>query len=134
MRRTAGTVLVLDSHILLCKPTNNFGGYVWTFPKGGIDKYETPEQAALRETMEEAGYRAQLLARLPGEYKSKKSVGTYYIATPIGKQKKFDRAETEATGWFTPHKALIAISRSPNKPGKERDLLVLYMARRLLGI
>ncbi len=32
------------------------GGERWVFPKGRIDKGETPAQAALRETREEAGW------------------------------------------------------------------------------
>ena len=33
----------------------------WIFPKGHIEKGETPEQAALRETREEAGVSARLI-------------------------------------------------------------------------
>ena len=43
-----GGVLIDDAgRILLREPTDHFGGYVWTFAKGRIDKGETPEQAAL---------------------------------------------------------------------------------------
>jgi len=134
MRRTAGTVLVLDGRILLCKPTNGFGGYVWTFPKGGIDRFETPEQAAARETLEESGYPCRLIKRVPGYYLSDKSACVYYIAVPTGKQRVYDRAETEATHWFTPQEAKVALSKSPNIAGRNRDLLLLIEASKLLGL
>ena len=133
MRKTAGTVLVLNGRILLCKPTNGFGGYVWTFPKGGMDRFETPEQTAMRETLEESGYPCHLLKRIPGYYLSDKSACVYYIAVPTGKQRVYDRAETEATAWFTPQEAKVALSRSPNTAGRDRDLLVLREAGKLLG-
>jgi 8-oxo-dGTP pyrophosphatase MutT (NUDIX family) len=37
---------------------------VWVLPKGHIEIGETPEGAALREVLEEAGVRAAILARL----------------------------------------------------------------------
>lgn len=36
----------------------------WTFPKGLIDKGETPEQAAVREVKEEVGVDAEIIKRL----------------------------------------------------------------------
>ena len=43
-------------------------GRAWSFPKGNLDRGETPEQAALREVAEETGLPIELLAirgRLP---------------------------------------------------------------------
>lgn len=134
IRRTAGTVLVLNGRILLCKPTNGFGGYAWTFPKGGMDRFETPEQTAARETLEESGYPCRLIKRVPGYYLSDKSACIYYIAVPTGKQRIYDRAETEATEWFDPKSAAEALSKSPNIAGRNRDLLVLREACKLLGL
>jgi 8-oxo-dGTP pyrophosphatase MutT (NUDIX family) len=37
---------------------------IWVLPKGHIEKGETPEAAAVREVMEEAGVRATIVARV----------------------------------------------------------------------
>jgi 8-oxo-dGTP pyrophosphatase MutT (NUDIX family) len=37
---------------------------IWVLPKGHIEKGETPEAAAVREVMEEAGVRASIVARV----------------------------------------------------------------------
>ena len=51
-------VPVLDQHTLVMvrEYGAGLGEYYWSFPKGAIDKGETPEQAAGRELKEEAGY------------------------------------------------------------------------------
>ena len=51
----AGCLLVWDKKILLCKrATEPRSGY-WTLPAGFMENWETVEEGALRETMEEAG-------------------------------------------------------------------------------
>ena len=54
--------------MLLREPANHFGGYVWTFPKGRVDAGETPQQAALREVLEETGYTARITGLVPGMF------------------------------------------------------------------
>ena len=44
-----------DDKSLLREPTGHFGGYVWTFLKGGVNAGESPREAALREVHEETG-------------------------------------------------------------------------------
>jgi len=59
----AGSIVVrLDARepqVLLVTTKRN--GRNWIFPKGHIEKGESPEQAALRETREEAGVSARLI-------------------------------------------------------------------------
>lgn len=45
---------------------------LWVMPGGGIDKYETPEQAAVREVREELGMKINQLDYLLGIYQNKK--------------------------------------------------------------
>jgi 8-oxo-dGTP pyrophosphatase MutT (NUDIX family) len=127
-RRTAGTVLTYQGHILLCRPTNGFGGYVWTFSKGGIDPHEPADQAAIRETLEETGYLSRIIAPIPGLYESSKSVGVYYLAEPIAPQRPFDRFETAEVKWVSPEQALVLLQLSPNVSGRLRDVEVFRQA------
>jgi 8-oxo-dGTP pyrophosphatase MutT (NUDIX family) len=61
--RQAGSIVVrLDARepqVLLVTARRNPRN--WIFPKGHIEKGESPEQAALRETREEAGVSARLI-------------------------------------------------------------------------
>jgi 8-oxo-dGTP pyrophosphatase MutT (NUDIX family) len=61
--RQAGSIVVrLDARepqVLLVTARRNPRN--WIFPKGHIEKGESPEQAALRETREEAGISARLI-------------------------------------------------------------------------
>jgi ADP-ribose diphosphatase len=67
--RGYGAVLVVpllddDTFLLIREWGAGTGRYELGFPKGKIDAGETPEQAALRESMEEVGYGAKRLTRL----------------------------------------------------------------------
>ena len=54
LKIVAGCLLVWDKKILLCKrATEPRSGY-WTLPAGFMENWETVEEGALRETMEEA--------------------------------------------------------------------------------
>ncbi len=54
---SAGGVLFRDDKVLLIQNPSG----VWTFPKGLIEKGETPEEAAVREVYEETGIRGRIL-------------------------------------------------------------------------
>jgi 8-oxo-dGTP pyrophosphatase MutT (NUDIX family) len=62
--RQAGSIVVRtdgkEPQVLLVTAKRNPKN--WIFPKGHIEKGETPEQAALRETKEEAGVIGKLIA------------------------------------------------------------------------
>ena len=61
---SAGGVLINeDAEILFCHPTGSSWSR-WALPKGRIDEGETNEQGALREVLEETGYKARILAPL----------------------------------------------------------------------
>ncbi len=56
-QKAAGVVAVSQDRqrVLTVWPTNQFGGYLFTFPKGRIDQGESPQQTAVREFEEETG-------------------------------------------------------------------------------
>ena len=49
----AFALIIADGHILLVK--QSYGHKKWSMPGGGVDKRESFEDAAVRETLEEAG-------------------------------------------------------------------------------
>lgn len=54
MRTRAGIVLIEDNKVALIERFRA-GKHYFAFPGGGVDEEETPEQAAVREAMEELG-------------------------------------------------------------------------------
>lgn len=58
-------VLVENGSILLAHLNPDiFDAEEWTLPGGGVDPYETPEQAAVREVREESGFEVELTGLL----------------------------------------------------------------------
>ncbi len=129
-------VVIFDSEgrVLLRRPTNDFGGYVWTFAKGQQDPGETPEQTAVREAFEETGMRVQLGERIPGTFTSRGYSNVYWIATVTGLPGK-PGWETARVQWFTPEEAKEKLKLSEkiykNTQGTKRDLSVLEAAMKM---
>lgn len=59
VRVGAYAVIVQDGDLLLTHWNEN-GRTGWTLPGGGLEDFETTEQAAVREVREETGYEAEL--------------------------------------------------------------------------
>jgi len=90
----------------------------WTWPKGHVEKAETPLEAAIREIGEEVGLKSIRLideiARINYYYKrqGKLMYKTVYLFLfeAIGPQKlKVQRSEIEDAHWFHPGEALEKI-------------------------
>ena len=58
--RSAGGVVLRQQEVLLIRVSDMKGRPVWSFPKGRLDAGETPAQAALREVLEETGWRCRI--------------------------------------------------------------------------
>jgi 8-oxo-dGTP pyrophosphatase MutT (NUDIX family) len=59
-RPRAATAILRDDHILMIR--HIYGGRdFWTLPGGGLEPGESFEQAAVRETLEEAGIAVQII-------------------------------------------------------------------------
>jgi ADP-ribose pyrophosphatase YjhB (NUDIX family) len=82
----SGAVVVeADGRVWVVSPSNQFGGYVNTFPKGKVDaKEEINLRAnALKEVFEESGLRVALTGFLCDSVRST-SVTRYYLARRVG--------------------------------------------------
>jgi len=61
----AGVVIVEDDgRVWAVSPSNRFGGYETTFPKGRVDPGVNLQATAIREAFEESGLRVEILAHL----------------------------------------------------------------------
>lgn len=79
----AGVVVVEpDGRIWLVSPTNRFGGYELTFPKGRADG-KSLQATAICEAYEEAGLQVKLLRHLV-DVKRTQTYTRYYLAKRIG--------------------------------------------------
>ncbi|MCL5670050.1 MAG: NUDIX domain-containing protein, partial [Acidobacteria bacterium] len=127
--KTAYGGVIFDEYgrVLLREPRSHYGGYVWTFPKGGPDNGESPEETALREVREEAGVKASIICRIPGTFKGDTTENIFYLMKPI-EMASFEPDETINIRWATYEEATALISQSTTRSGKARDLAVLDAA------
>ena len=72
-----------DGRVWVVAPTNAFGGYPATFPKGSVEPGMSLQATALREAWEEAGLAVQLTSFLV-DIKRSTSFTRYYLAKRIG--------------------------------------------------
>ena len=128
MRKAYGGVVINSRGlVLLREPAGHYKGDVWTFAKGRPAPGESPEQTALREVLEETGYRAAVIAKIPGSFDGKSTSNEYFLMLPVKDTKEFD-GETQAIRWATGEEArqLIQLNRKPRR--RRRDLRVLKLA------
>lgn len=104
----AGGIVERNGKILLVKVTNLQGKVVWTFPKGHLEKNETPLRAALREVEEETGWKCRSIGPLAliryrfnrnGRPVAKKV--RWYRMEPISKTGVPDASEIISTKWVS---------------------------------
>jgi 8-oxo-dGTP pyrophosphatase MutT (NUDIX family) len=79
----AGAVIVEpDGRVWMVCPTNQFGGYEVTFPKGRLDG-KSLQEAALVEAFEESGLKVRLVRHLVDVPRSQ-TFTRYYLAERVG--------------------------------------------------
>ena len=130
-----GTVVFnVSGQVLLREPTNHFGGFVWTFAKGGPHGDERPIETALRETLEETGYRPAIVGHLPAAFRggSTSSVNFFYLGFdtdgPKDRTAADGNGETSALTWVHEAEARDLIAQSTDAGGRDRDLRTLEVA------
>ncbi|MCG7602130.1 NUDIX hydrolase [Halomonas sp. McH1-25] len=109
----AGTIILEpDGRVWIIHPSNAFGGYSATFPKGKRDPGWSLEATAVREAYEEAGLHVQLVSWLTDVTRST-SVCRYYLARRIGGSPASMGWESQAVS-LVPRSLLAEVLKHPN--------------------
>jgi ADP-ribose pyrophosphatase YjhB (NUDIX family) len=72
-----------DWRIWLVSPSNLFGGYKTTFPKGKVDPGLSLQANAIKEGFEESGLKVRITGYL-GDFKRTSSMTRLYLAERVG--------------------------------------------------
>ena len=95
-------ILVDDRRVILV--SHWYAPWAWTLPGGGVNKNETPEQAAIREIKEETGFIVKSLAGEIGRYEGRWGRGdqvvVYYTGDFEGSLALTPNFEIMARSWF----------------------------------
>lgn len=120
----AGVVtLEPDGRVWLVAPTNGYGGYKVTFPKGKLEPGLDHRAAARKEAWEECGLRVALTGFLADVSRST-SHTRYYLARRIGGTPADMGWESQAV-WLVPRLRLAEVATHAN----DRPLLAALAAR-----
>lgn len=132
--RFGGAVFDVGARILLREPSNHYGGYHWTFPKGRPDDGEHPTRTALRETTEETGHRPRIVGHLPGVFfAGPRATSNYFYLMAdhdglVDPEAMERNGETRALQWATLPEAEGLIGATSTAGGRRRDLGILHAA------
>jgi 8-oxo-dGTP diphosphatase len=83
MRVRAGIVLLHDNKVALIE-RHRAGLDYFVFPGGGVDEGESPEQAAVREAMEELGIEVAIRQKVADIQLGSKSRQVYFLVEQVG--------------------------------------------------
>lgn len=72
-----------DGRVWVVHPTNGFGGYKGTFPKGTVEDGLSLQASAIKEAFEESGLKVEIIAHLM-DVKRTTSTARYYLAKRVG--------------------------------------------------
>ena len=131
MSYRAAIILIKDDKVALIE-RHRQGLTYFTFPGGHVDEGETPEQAAVRETMEELGLEVtlkKLVARLSWQGKWQ----YYYLAEitggvfGTGAGQEMINPRPERGSYLPLWMSIVDLANQPIKPRQVVDLLLLSM-------
>ena len=100
----AGVVIQeADGRIWLVSPTNKFGGYDSTFPKGTVEDDMSLQASAIKEAYEESGLKVEIVDFLMDADRST-STTRYYLARRVGGSPADMGWESQAVNLVPPEK------------------------------
>lgn len=122
----AGAVILEDDgRVWLVAPSNRFGGYAATFPKGRIDAGTSLPCACVREAFEESGLQVRIEAFLVDARRTL-TYTRYYIARRIG-------GSPAAMGWESQAVHLVPLAQLRTVAVHPNDALVITALERWLA-
>lgn len=106
-----------DGRVWVVHPTNQFGGYAATFPKGTVEHGLSLRASAIKEAQEEAGLRVELAGWLVDTIRTT-SKARYYLARRVG-------GNPADMGWKSQAVHLVPRGELPRLLDNPMDLLIL---------
>jgi 8-oxo-dGTP diphosphatase len=96
-------VVVAEGKLLMIRRREREGDLLWALPGGAIEAGETPEEAAVRETVEETGLVVAAMKVLGERVHPKTHRTMSYTACEVlqGEAKVADAEELDAVAWVT---------------------------------
>jgi 8-oxo-dGTP diphosphatase len=100
----SAAIVVQGDRVLMVRRRVKEGALSWQFPAGGIEAGESPEEAAVRETLEETGLEVKAIRQighLPRHPKSGREM--FYTAAEVvaGEARVADAEELAEVAWVT---------------------------------
>jgi 8-oxo-dGTP diphosphatase len=99
----SAAIIVHEGRVLMVRRRVKEGDLSWQFPAGGIEDGETPEVAAVRETVEETGLVVAAVKLIGERVHPKTGRAMSYTACQVlqGEAKVADEDELDAVAWVT---------------------------------
>lgn len=105
-----------DGRIWLVSPTNQFGGYDTTYPKGKAEEDLSLQANAIKEAFEESGLKVEITGLL-GDFERTTSVTRLYTARRVG-------GSPAAVGWETQAVKLVPREMLGEVAGHHNDAVI----------
>ncbi|MBY6036908.1 NUDIX hydrolase [Fictibacillus nanhaiensis] len=122
MAKTSGCFTIVinkEGHILLAKRKDY---PLWDLPGGTLEKEESLESCAIRETEEETGYIISITQKIGKYYQPQyDDMQHIFLGEKIGGSSIKDGPETEKVEWFRPNK--LPLLMIPNRKKQIKNYL-----------
>lgn len=99
----SAAIITNGDRVLMVRRRVKEGELSWQFPAGGIEAGETPEEAAVRETLEETGLKVEAASLIGQRVHPKTGREMSYTACRVidGEAHVADEDELDAVAWVT---------------------------------
>ncbi len=103
-----------DGRLWITRPTNGFGGYEHTWPKGTVEGGLSLQASAIKEAYEETGLKVKIVGVL-GDFERTTSKARYYVAERVGGTPADMGWESQAMRLVPPSKLGKYLNRTVDK-------------------